>query len=186
MLLTLDGPTHKLPVTDDDIYDKTDSGRDEMRTRSAGLNQRARSILIMIDGVRSVGDLRSAMARLNAAPDTLEMLAAQGLVVPTQAARARAPAARAEPKPSEPDDGSAFTASSSTDVERFRVAKKFMNDTAVDALGIRSFMFTLKLEKCGTLADLAALAPEYSRLLIKARGVEVAGALRTRLRELLS
>ena len=42
-------------------------------------------------------------------------------------------------------------------VAHFRVAKAFMNETIVDALGIRAFMFTLKLEKCATGADLVLL-----------------------------
>jgi hypothetical protein len=169
-------------MNDEDVLDKTGIGRDELRTRAAGLTQRVRSILIMIDGVRTVGDLRVAIARLAAPADTLESLLALGLVVQTYTAPA--PLAQSSPAAVEADE--TIVASGSTDPERFRVAKKFMNDTAVDALGLRAFMFTLKLEKCATLADLAQLVPEYSRALVKARGKEVAGALRTRLRELLS
>ena len=69
--------------------------------------------------------------------------------------------------------------------QRFQVARKFMNDTVVDALGLRAFLFTLKLEKCGTLEDLNALLPEYLRALGKARGEQITAALETRLRELL-
>ena len=38
-------------------------------------------------------------------------------------------------------------------VAQFRVAKAFMNETVVDSLGIRAFLFTLKLEKCATATD---------------------------------
>ena len=186
MQQTLDRPTVMLAVNDDDIFDKTDSGRDELRTRAAGLNQRTRSILIMVDGVRSVGDLRTAIARLSAPEDSLATLLNLGLIVRAPGASARAPDARDEPKAADADAGEDVVAHRPHDPERFRVAKKFMNDTVVDALGIRAFMFTLKLEKCATLSDLAALAPEYSRLLVKAKGGEVAGALRTRLRSLLT
>jgi hypothetical protein len=181
MLVTLDRPEGALQMNDDDVLDKTDSGRDELRTRAAGLNQRARSILIMVDGVRTVGGLRLAIAKLSAPADTLELLLAQGLVAQTHTAPARiAPVAAASSDSDEP-----IVAAGTNDAERFRVAKKFMNDTVVDALGLRAFMFTLKLEKCVTLTDLGQLAPEYTRALVKAKGAEVAGALRTRLRELL-
>jgi predicted secreted protein len=169
-------------LADDDCVDKTERGREEVRTRAAGVGQRARSILIMADGVRKVGDLRMAIAKLDAAADTLESLLALGLIVQTSTAAASPVGIKA----ALPQEDDSVAVMGVNDPERFRVAKKFMNDTVVDALGLRSFMFTLKLEKCATLADLGALVPEYSRALVKARGDEVAGALRDRLRELLS
>jgi hypothetical protein len=170
-----------LPVNDDDIFDKTASGRDEIRSRSGQISQRTRSVLIMVDGVRTVRDLRQAIEKLTAPADSLESLLALELIVQTRSGAAP----RMPPQPAAPPVGGGPMAAGANDAERFRVAKKFMNDTVVDALGLRSFMFTLKLEKCATLADLAALAPEYSRLLTKARGAEVSGALNTRLRSLL-
>ena len=173
-------------MDDDDVFDKTPSGRDEMRSRSREMSQRSRSVLIMVDGVRTVRDLRHAADGLTAPADTLQMLLALGLIVQTRsAATLRASTAPAS-VPATPVVVDVAISAGANDPERFRVAKKFMNDTVVDALGLRSFMFTLKLEKCSTLADLAALAPEYSRLLTKAKGAEVSGALKTRLRSLLA
>lgn len=169
-------------MNDDDVFDKTQSGRDEMRSRSREMSQRARSVLIMVDGVRTVRELRHAAERLTAPADTMETLLALGLIVQTRSA----PAPRVTaPTPAAPVVAEAAIVAGANDPERFRVAKKFMNDTVVDALGLRSFMFTLKLEKCASLSDLAGLSPEYSRLLTKAKGPEVAGALSTRLRSLL-
>ncbi|GMV46925.1 MAG: hypothetical protein AMXMBFR66_23230 [Pseudomonadota bacterium] len=158
-------------MNDDDLYAKTDAGYEALRTRSATLPPRLRSILIMIDGVRRVRELRAAAATIGAPDDAIDTLAAMGFV-----AAVRAAAGAVEATPVDP---------TTVAIERFRLAKKYMNDTVVDALGIRAFMFTLRLEKCAVLADLAPLVPEYTRLLTKARGVEVAGALETRLRELL-
>jgi hypothetical protein len=182
MQLTLDHPQDTLGLDSADIVDKTASGRDELRTRAAGLPQRARSVLIMVDGVRSVGQLQEAVARLNAPADTIESLLAQGLIVRTVSAVMQ----DTFPPTALQDIEVSIVPAETTDLERFRVAKKFMNDTVVDAIGLRSFMFTLKLEKCATLGDLGQLAPEYARLLVKAKGHEVALALRTRLRELLT
>jgi hypothetical protein len=187
-------------MNDDDIFSKTSNGLAELRSRSAGLSQRLRSILIMVDGVRRVGDLRQAAATLGAPPDVLESLQALGLIAltaPAGAPQAQTTAARvsvappgaaASPRAATPAPATLAEASEplpSSEADRFRVAKKFMNDTVVDALGIRAFMFTLKLEKCALLGDLEALLPEYSRVLTKARGSEVAGALETRLRQML-
>lgn len=159
-------------MNDDDLYIKTAAGYEALRTRSAALAPRLRSILIMIDGVRRVHQLRAAAATIGAPADAIETLSALGFI----AAAVQASAAAAEAAPADP---------AAAALERFRLAKKYMNDTVVDALGIRAFMFTLKLEKCAVLADLAPLVAEYTRLLTKARGADVAGALETRLRELL-
>ena len=52
-------------------------------------------------------------------------------------------------------------------MQRFLQTKKLMNDTAVDALGLRAFLFTLKLEKCSTIADLQAMLPDFGKALSK-------------------
>jgi len=61
-----------------------------------------------------------------------------------------------------------------------------MNETIVDARGIRAFGFTLKLERCSTLADLAALMPEYTEGLLKSVDREVVRAMVDRARELVA
>jgi hypothetical protein len=182
-------------MNDDDIYRKTSAGLAEVRERSGGLPQRLRSILILVDGVRHVVELRHAAATLGAPADTLTALQSLGLIELAIAAPPRAQAGgtggAASTAGTDRSDWTervldrAQTARPTTEAERFRAAKKFMNDTVVDALGIRAFVFTLKLEKCAVLADLEALRLEYLRLLSKARGDEVAGALETRLRHLL-
>ena len=60
-----------------------------------------------------------------------------------------------------------------------------MNDTIVDTLGIRAFVFTLRLERCATRADLKALLPDYERSVTKKLGQSDATVLIERSRELL-
>jgi hypothetical protein len=72
-----------------------------------------------------------------------------------------------------------------TDLERFRKAQKFMNEQVVDSLGLRSFFFTLKLEKCATCDDLRALLPEFGKAITKGSGFDVARVLEARARSLL-
>jgi hypothetical protein len=158
------------------IYIKTTAGGDELRSRARTLPQRLRTMLIMVDGTRSVSQLQQAAARLGAPDDFLASLESQGLVErvgPTKPAVApRTPVA-------------APLAVAVTDGERFNAAKKFMNDTMVDAVGLRAFFFTLKLEKCFTLADLQSLLPDYAKAIAKASGEEVARALETQARDKL-
>ena len=60
-----------------------------------------------------------------------------------------------------------------------------MNDAVVDALGFRAFFFTLKLEKCFSRADLAALLPDYDAPVKKGNDPEVARLMSQRARDLL-
>ena len=61
-----------------------------------------------------------------------------------------------------------------------------MNDAVVDALGLRAFFFTLKIERTGNLDDLRGLLPEYTRQLRRAHGPEVADELIGRAGQLLA
>lgn len=61
------------------IFAKTPKGVSEMETRSGGLTPRVRRILIMIDGKRSVEDLR-AMALADDLTHTLGMLEEAGYI----------------------------------------------------------------------------------------------------------
>jgi hypothetical protein len=130
-----------------DIYVKTNAGTHELKSRARQLPQRLRTMLIMIDGSRSVAQL----------PEP---------ALPVQ--------------PPSPAPMPALS-----DGERFNTAKQFMNDTIVDNLGLRAFFFTLKLEKCFTLADLEAMLPDYSKAIAKSRGSDVARKLEAQARSKL-
>src|SRR5262249_36308492 len=120
--------------------------------------------LILTDGQKSAADLRAAAQRMLVKGDCLELLESQGFIEPAQA-RAAAPV------------GDEFT--------RFRAAKGFMNETVVNALGIRSFFFTMKLEKCATREDLRNILGDYSVAIAKGAGSAEAEVLTERAQELL-
>jgi hypothetical protein len=161
-------------MNDFDRVSKTAAGLDEVRGRGMKLPQRLRTMLIMVDGTRTVLQLREAARTLGVPADFLETLVAMGLVASeSQAAAAPVPA------PAGPE------ANQSNDGERFRAALKFMNDTAVDILGLRAFFFTLKLERCFKAEDLLALMPEFSKAVGKSRGPVFARDLEMRIRQML-
>jgi hypothetical protein len=164
-------------MKDNDIPVKTAAGTDEVSRRARKLPQRLRTMLIMVDGEISAAQLRQAAVTLGAPADCLESLEAQGLIQAQAAAAAPAPLRAAEP---------AAAASLGSDPERFRAAQKFMNDSAVDALGLRAFFFTLKLEKCYTCDDLRALLPDFTRLIAKGSGDPAARLLAGRARDILN
>ncbi len=183
-------------MNDQDLYGKTAAGFEEVRGRALKLPQRLRTMLIMVDGTRTVAQLKEAAQTLSAPPDFLELLAGMGLVAQEGVAPARssappAPAPSAAPVASPApavSSGSAAAAAGAEkfDADKFRATLKFMNDSAVDLLGLRAFFFTLKLEKCYTPAALLALLPVVSKAIAKSNGPEMARALEERARQMLS
>ena len=165
---------------DSDIYLKTELGIEEVRNRALKLPQRVRTMLIMVDGTRDVSQLREAQRTLGAPDDFLATLIAQGLVVSASPApaqdRVAAVDVQVEPQP---------RAESASDADKFQAGRKFMNDSAVDLLGFRAFFFTLKLEKCFTVADLQELIPQFSAAIAKGKGAAIARAMEERAWRLL-
>ena len=178
------GPTLLQFMNPGDLVDKTDSGLQELRTRTAGLPPRLRSLLILVDGRRTLAQLQAAAGQIGAPSDAIEQLLQRGLVA------VRPPAAATMMPASALADGTEHVDlpldAAAAAVDRFRGALKLMNDSVVDAIGMRAFFFTLKLERCATLDDLRALLPEYRRLLAKAAHPARALAAEQRVEGLLS
>ena len=179
-------------MNDSETFVKTALGLDEVRTRALKLSQRLRTMLIMVDGTRTVVQLRQAQLTLGAPADFLESLLALGLVVsdmaPANSASGAASAATPAATPATVDvelSLSTLDMAAPQDAEKFRAALKFMNDTSVDLLGFRSFFFTLKVEKCFTMADLKELIPQFSGAIAKSKGAEVARAMEERVQRMI-
>lgn len=157
-------------------YAKTQAGVDEISQRRTNLRGKLRTMLILIDPTKTADDLREQASRIGAPAEFLEILVASGYIAPL--ALPSGNDAAMEP--------AAVTVSvTSDDLARFRQAKSFMNETVVGALGIRAFMFTLKLERCATRADLAQLVPDYERALRKTLSEPEARAMADRMREMV-
>ncbi len=158
-------------------YDKTAKGRDEIAQGRKNLKGKLRTVLFLVDAGKDVTSIQQQITLIGAPPDAIAQLATAGYIAPvggplTPTNDAVAAGAGA------PNGGDVL--------EHFRVAKAFMNETIVDARGIRAFAFTLKLERCSTLADLAALLPDYTESLLKSLDREVVRAMVDRARELVA
>jgi hypothetical protein len=159
------------------VYRKTERGAGEVKDRKLKLAPRLRTMLILVDGTLPEFMLKEDAKRVGAPPDFLQQLLAAGLIEAVSGgAAAPASIARAAPRATAPVDE--FT--------RFREAKNFMNTTIVDALGIKSFFFTMKLERAGNCADLRELVEPYREALTKAEGEEHAGVMVERLKDMLA
>jgi hypothetical protein len=153
------------------VYRKTDRGLAEVGARKLKLNPRLRTMLILIDGQQAEPAVRDDAVKVGAPPNFLEELARLGLIE-----RVRETAMATTPANSSHALG---------EFDRFRAAKDFMNVTAVDALGLKSFFFTLKLERAGTLDDLRGLTDAYEAAIAKS-GESQVYVLGKRLRQLLN
>ena len=155
-------------------YAKTDKGIEEIRSRGKALRGRLRTMLILIDPSKTDDELRTSAAQIGIEPGFLETLLRDGYVAPVGGSETSSTSSEA-PRVVTRDE-----------LVRFRAAKAFINETIVDALGVRAFLFTLKLERCSTRAELAALLPDYEKSIRKFRGEAETRLLVERATELLS
>ena len=157
------------------VYAKTSKAVEEIQTKKYKLKPKARNLLFLIDGNKSVEAIDEMSRQLGLSDSELGELETGGFIVKAGSASAGAAVPGAVREEVQTDEAG-----------KFRVAKKYMNDTIVNSLGLKAFFFTLKLEKCSTRADLGALLDEYAQALAKATNPETAKVLQKRARELLS
>ena len=149
-------------------YDKTDKGHQEIAQGRKNLRGKLRTVLFLVDGGKDVGAIQQQMALIGAPIDAISQLADEGYIAPLGANAQHAEVVSGDP------------------VTNFRIAKAFMNETIVDARGIRAFGFTLKLERCATQSDLAVLVNDYTEQLLKALDRNAVRLLVDRTRELVA
>ena len=138
----------------DEVYAKTDAGRDEIRTRARKLPPALRSTLLLVDGRRNIAQLLGLASGLHAPPDALAVLAEQGLIAPlAQIAEA------------------AVGASWSDVADRYRVLSGLMSEAVRQHLGLRGYFIQLKIERCNDTDELSALLPELTAAIAKSKGV---------------
>jgi hypothetical protein len=158
-------------MADTTRYAKTEKGAAELRSRGQNLRGRMRTMLILIDPSKTGDELRASAAQIGVDADFIDTLTRDGYIAAVEGT-GDAPAATREV--------------SKDELARFRAAKVFINETIVDALGVRAFFFTLKLERCSTRADLARLLPDYAKAIAKFRGEAETRLLVERATELVS
>jgi hypothetical protein len=161
-----------------DIYSKTALGLQEVGNRKMKLVPRLRTMLILIDGHQPAFILQEEAGKLGAPDDFLAQLLGMHLIEKIGSAISQESKAA--------DKQSNQPAVAVDEFTRFRAAKDLMNITVVDALGIRAFFFTLKLERAGNLADLRELVGPYRDAIAKGSGAEEARVFTERLNSMLS
>ena len=154
------------------VFAKTPKGQEEIANKSGDLSPRVRRALIMIDGKRSVDELRS-MLQSDDLQHTLGMLEEDGYI-------AVASSSKSEPLPSI----TAFSELPTTpDPVRLQQARNFMTNTLnafVGALGTSALL--TRIEAAQSHQDLRAEYDEWYHAIVMSReGKREAEALRSKL-----
>ena len=154
------------------IWTKTEAGRVEIRSRALVRERAQRTLLLLIDGVRSDEMLLSDLAGSSAADFlTLQTL---GLITPAQ-------------RPSAPDRAATLPSpavSPTADADADAAPLDYAQFTAVltklisSELGLRGFMLTLAVEKAGTADELQAVAQRALTQIRERKGDAAAAAAR--------
>lgn len=169
------------------IYRKTDAGRDEIRDRGRRLSPLLRTVLLMVDGQRTLAQLREVMAGMKAPADALEALLADGLIeaVPSgfdpaglmgaigPRAASRPPSvvlAEAAANAAAPAPVAGSAAAADTGSGAYLYLYERMSEAVRAHLGLRGYFLQLKVERCTDIASLQALLPELRAAVAKAKG----------------
>jgi hypothetical protein len=156
-----------------EIYAKTDEGARELKERQRNLPIALRSILIMIDGNRTVAEVLERARALRVDASAFAALEREGLI----AKRFSAPsAAESETVP---------VARSEDEVQRFLAAQQKVSDTINAHLGFRGYLMMMRLQRASNLRDLHDLLPDLAQALVKRMGVDTATPLVQELQRLI-
>lgn len=151
---------------------KTAKGLEEIKSRAHGLPQKQRAILIMVDGVATVGDLLAKFGGIPEIAAALETLAAQGFVE-AKGTSGGVAAAAAAPAAAAPATATAAT-TSQTRSEGVNALIRFLRDN----LGPDADMVTGNLERARTPTEFTAAAERCAAMLDAVRGKQKGQAFR--------
>jgi hypothetical protein len=141
-------------MTEELIYVKTQKGIEEISKRTHGLSPRARQVLILLDGKRSIDDVTEMLP----GDETLTLLdemftggfiesLQESSVMRAQAAKPatqKTVVAKPAPKVERPKD----------DIVRLEMAKNFMRNTVQSFLGGMGSGFVSHIDKCNDFEEL--------------------------------
>ena len=148
-----------------EIYAKTEDGIRELKERKLNLPIALRSLLIMIDGNRTVGEVLERAGALRVDANALAALERAGLI----AKRFSAPSVAEDEKASAPR--------SEDEIERFVATQRRLSDLINEHLGFRGYLMMMRLQRAENLRDLHDFLPDFAQALIKRIGMEAATAI---------
>ncbi len=157
-----------------EIYAKTEEGALELKERKLNLPVALRSLLIMVDGNRTVAEVLERARVLRVDVSALVTLERAGLI----AKRFSAPS-------STESTADVPAVRSESEVERFLSAQQKMSDAINEHLGFRGYMLMMRLQRAGNLRDLRDMLPDFAKAIVKRIGMEAATPIVSDLEQLI-
>ena len=139
----------------DIVYRKTDLGFSEIASVRRSVDFRLRPLLILVDGQRSTSRIQALLGDSAAPDEYFSHLASGGYIEPID---------DDEPMPEVYGPEPVFDlpiGPVTLSTRRFADCQHFMIETAAAKMGLLSFLFVLRIEKCDTIEALVALLPEF-------------------------
>ena len=169
------------------IFCKTDKGRLEVKTRSDLIDQRCRSLLLLVDGKTPALELIARVAGLAITREHFQKLIDLELVAPLDGRASSLPETTGAPVPVERRAPAVESpAVHITNVEKFIQAGNFMNQTAKDLMGLFAAVgFQQKVALASSLDDLRKLRQPMVDAITKSKGETFAHAMAAELDRLL-
>ncbi len=166
-----------VPMDPSEIYAKTELGLRELKERSLSLPVTLRSLLILIDGNRTVAQVLVKARALRLDERAMTALERGGLI----AKRFSAPSDSNRLQVRE-----ATAQRSEDEVERYLQAQQMMSDAINAHLGFRGYGMMMRLQKTANVRDLHDLLPDFAKALVKRLGIEPATPIVSSIERLLT
>lgn len=151
-----------LHMNADEIYAKTERGLQELRERKLNLSIALRSLLILVDGERTVLQILAKSQSLKVDERALATLERSGLIAKRYGGRSAS------------DTATIPAERTAEEVERFLRAQRLMDAAINKNLGLWGYGLILRLQKAANLRDLHDLLPDVAKALVKKIGFDAA------------
>ena len=156
------------------VLAKTAKGLEEVKSRTHGLPQKQRTILIMVDGMATVGDILAKFGGIPEIAASLDALVRDGFVEVKEAQGGTATPAPAAVTPTTKAAGPGTVPQSRG--EALSALTRFLHDN----LGPDADLVTGRLEKAKTPADFSAAVERCADMVAAMRGAQKAQVFRDR------
>jgi len=161
------------------VYKKTQKGMNELLARSPSIDVRIFNVLVLVDGVRESAEVNALAVQADLPVDALEILFHGGFIEKKyKGSSALPPAEAAVPAPPKPPPAPKppKAAPAPDKYQGFNNLYSYLVAQTKALLGLRGFMYQLRIERATTAPELKALIGELGEAIARKHGVEVARA----------
>lgn len=153
------------------VYKKTEKGMNELLARSPGIDARLVSVLILVDGIRDSAEVIRLAKEVGLPVDALEILFHGGFIDKKFKGSAE-PAAMDVAPPAKPMAPKQTDAASK--FKGFNELYVYLVEQTKALLGLRGFIYQLRIERASTVLELKSLIEPLTRVIAKKHGFQIA------------